>query len=55
VLAVERRVRNELTLHRLLAISRRAASIGMSASRRMQLTPVPPIRIPLPLLVRKAV
>jgi len=49
VLALERFVRNELSLQRLLATSRRAASTRMSAIRRAAAAAPPAIRILLPL------
>jgi len=53
LLALERFVRNELALQRLLAASRRLASMRLSAIRQVRLDPTPALPAPLASLPRK--
>jgi len=53
MLALERLVRKELALQRLLAASRRAASRDMSAIRRARVASLPAIPAPLPHRMRR--
>ena len=54
LISLERLVRHELTLQRLLAVSRRAASARMSTIRRAKAASVPAIAIDVALSLLRA-